>query len=654
MLRGPAAGQPLPRGRGRAGGRAPARRCCEAVVGRPAPGRGGRRSEPDPQGGAGPRGAGQRAGRAGGGEAGRRRHRGRRGAGGHRRVRHPHPPPRRRRAHRRRPRGRPPGPGRHPPAALRPADVRVAPRPGVAGRAGRRAEVAGRRPWARSATPTSSSSASGARPRPCPRPTPPGAASLVRRLVQQREVARAELLEAMAGPRYVELLDRLVAAAQNPVLLPEADGKATEVLPALVLRPWKKLAKAVKELDDPPPDEQLHAVRIRAKRVPLRGGGGGAGGRQAGQGAWPRRWPGCRACSATTRTRWWPRRGCGRRPRGAGVSQAGGGRADRPPAGRGRGAPPGVVGGVARGEGSEAAEVAPLSLGRLGLGRGRPGPVRAGGRGGVAAAADDGRPRCILVHRPKYDDWSLPKGKLDAGEDEADAALREVEEETGLRCALGPELPGSRYHDRFGRDKTVRYWAMTPESRTGRRFVPNDEVDEVRWLHARRGRRPPHLRPRPRDPALVAVPTADPVTVAALLVVRHAHAGDREKWEGPDERRPLTKKGRRQAAGLVDLLAGFDVEPHPVQPLRPLPGDGRAPRLRPPPVDRGPPRPGRGHVGGRRQRPGGRAGGHHRRPLHPRRRDLEPARRPRPPPRRTTTSRWPRARRGWWRRRTGG
>jgi CHAD domain-containing protein len=70
----------------------------------------------------------------------------------------------------------------------------------------------------------------------------------------------------MAGPRYVAVLDRLVTAAQSPELLPEADGKAAEVLPALVLRPWKKLAKAVKELDDPPPDEQLHAVRIRAKR----------------------------------------------------------------------------------------------------------------------------------------------------------------------------------------------------------------------------------------------------------------------------------------------------------------------------------------------------------------------------------------------------
>jgi 8-oxo-dGTP pyrophosphatase MutT (NUDIX family) len=94
----------------------------------------------------------------------------------------------------------------------------------------------------------------------------------------------------------------------------------------------------------------------------------------------------------------------------------------------------------------------------------------------------DGRPEVILVHRPKYDDWSLPKGKLHAGEDDAAAALREVEEETGLRCVLGQELPASRYHDRFGRPKTVRYWAMTPEPGSSAPFVPNDEVDEVRWL----------------------------------------------------------------------------------------------------------------------------------------------------------------------------
>ena len=85
----------------------------------------------------------------------------------------------------------------------------------------------------------------------------------------------------------------------------------------------------------------------------------------------------------------------------------------------------------------------------------------------------------LLVHRPRYDDWTVPKGKLDAGEDHARAALREVEEETGLRCKLGGELPSTSYVDRKGRPKRVRYWAMTP---AGGEFTPSDEVDEVRWL----------------------------------------------------------------------------------------------------------------------------------------------------------------------------
>jgi 8-oxo-dGTP diphosphatase len=85
----------------------------------------------------------------------------------------------------------------------------------------------------------------------------------------------------------------------------------------------------------------------------------------------------------------------------------------------------------------------------------------------------------LLVHRPRYDDWTVPKGKLDAGEDHAAAALREVEEETGLRCALGPELASTEYVDRKGRPKQVRYWAMTPAAGE---FTPTDEVDDVRWV----------------------------------------------------------------------------------------------------------------------------------------------------------------------------
>jgi 8-oxo-dGTP pyrophosphatase MutT (NUDIX family) len=97
--------------------------------------------------------------------------------------------------------------------------------------------------------------------------------------------------------------------------------------------------------------------------------------------------------------------------------------------------------------------------------------------GGVVV---DGDGWVVLVHRPKYDDWSLPKGKLAAGESFEEAAVREVEEETGLRCRLVRELPSVEYSDAKGRPKTVRYWLMEVEADTG--FVPGHEVDEVRRL----------------------------------------------------------------------------------------------------------------------------------------------------------------------------
>jgi 8-oxo-dGTP pyrophosphatase MutT (NUDIX family) len=100
-------------------------------------------------------------------------------------------------------------------------------------------------------------------------------------------------------------------------------------------------------------------------------------------------------------------------------------------------------------------------------------PVRAAG--GVVVR--DGE--VLLVHRPRYDDWSLPKGKLLAGESSEAAALREVEEETGLACRVVREIGSSSYVDGRGRPKAVRYWLMEP---VGGAFVPHAEVDEVRWL----------------------------------------------------------------------------------------------------------------------------------------------------------------------------
>jgi 8-oxo-dGTP pyrophosphatase MutT (NUDIX family) len=109
--------------------------------------------------------------------------------------------------------------------------------------------------------------------------------------------------------------------------------------------------------------------------------------------------------------------------------------------------------------------------------------VKAAG-GVLRRPAAGGGVELAVVHRPRYDDWSFPKGKLDAGEGWEAAALREVQEETGLRCRLLRELPPVGYSDNKGRPKVVRYWLMEPGdggSAAGG-FVPNDEVDELRWL----------------------------------------------------------------------------------------------------------------------------------------------------------------------------
>jgi 8-oxo-dGTP pyrophosphatase MutT (NUDIX family) len=105
--------------------------------------------------------------------------------------------------------------------------------------------------------------------------------------------------------------------------------------------------------------------------------------------------------------------------------------------------------------------------------------VRAAG-GLVWRMDGGGKVEVLLVHRPGYDDWTFPKGKVDPDDvDDEHTALREVAEECGLRCTLGRELPGTDYTDRRGRTKHVRYWEMRPLAGS---FAPNDEVDEVRWL----------------------------------------------------------------------------------------------------------------------------------------------------------------------------
>ncbi|MBA3739213.1 MAG: NUDIX hydrolase, partial [Actinobacteria bacterium] len=158
----------------------------------------------------------------------------------------------------------------------------------------------------------------------------------------------------------------------------------------------------------------------------------------------------------------------------------------------------------------------------------------------------------VLVHRPRYDDWSLPKGKLLDGESFEEAAAREVREETGLECRIDGELPPSRYTDQHGMPKVVRYWSM--EAFDGRDLHPTDEVDEARWFTIAEAR---DVLTYDRDRAVLdAATTAD----APVYLVRHAKAGDRRAWSGDDLSRPLSKTGRRQAKALVHVLSERSIE----------------------------------------------------------------------------------------------
>jgi phosphohistidine phosphatase SixA/8-oxo-dGTP pyrophosphatase MutT (NUDIX family) len=172
--------------------------------------------------------------------------------------------------------------------------------------------------------------------------------------------------------------------------------------------------------------------------------------------------------------------------------------------------------------------------------------------GGIVRRRVDGRVETVLVHRPRYDDWSFPKGKLLDGESFEEAALREVEEETGLRCRIGDELPSARYRDASGSPKVVRYWSMDVED--GWDLRPTMEVDEARWLGLREARAALTIE-RDRE-VLDALLAWD----APAHLVRHAKAGDRSAWQGDHDGRPLSKAGRRQARALVEAFAGQRVD----------------------------------------------------------------------------------------------
>lgn len=171
--------------------------------------------------------------------------------------------------------------------------------------------------------------------------------------------------------------------------------------------------------------------------------------------------------------------------------------------------------------------------------------------GGVLWRQDGERVLVAVVHRPRYEDWTLPKGKLHAGEHPLVAAVREVREETGAEVAAGRRLPSVEY--RFDADsiKQVSFWVM--RYRDGE-HTAGDEVDRVRWATVAEATQQLSY---PVDRTVLADFARLPSDTHTLLLMRHAKAGKRSAYSGDDRLRPLDKAGRRQAREAAPVLAAF-------------------------------------------------------------------------------------------------
>ncbi len=183
-------------------------------------------------------------------------------------------------------------------------------------------------------------------------------------------------------------------------------------------------------------------------------------------------------------------------------------------------------------------------------------PVRAAGC--VVWRKGHKEPEILLVHRPRWEDWSFPKGKLDQGEAWYAAAVREVHEETGLAVRLGPRLPDVHYTvSGASSHKTVQYWcAKVPKSALIDDFQPNNEIDDLRWLPVSKALRTLSYS---YDSDLLEAFLETVYDTSPMLLIRHANACSRKAWRHDDAERPLRAEGKEQAHRLVPLLAAYDV-----------------------------------------------------------------------------------------------
>jgi 8-oxo-dGTP diphosphatase len=181
--------------------------------------------------------------------------------------------------------------------------------------------------------------------------------------------------------------------------------------------------------------------------------------------------------------------------------------------------------------------------------------VRAAG-GVVFRKTPKGKLRILVAHRPRYDDWTLPKGKADSKEKPEQTAVREVLEETGQHCRIVASLGTTRYRVQGG-VKEVGWFAMRPLP-DSRRFKKNEEVDAIAWLS--RSKAMARLS-YDQDRELIAEADLKRLSqTGTLYLLRHATAGNRAKWEGHDENRSLTKKGWREAEAIAGSLADAGIE----------------------------------------------------------------------------------------------
>lgn len=170
--------------------------------------------------------------------------------------------------------------------------------------------------------------------------------------------------------------------------------------------------------------------------------------------------------------------------------------------------------------------------------------------GAVIYRMREAKPEFLLVHRPRYNDWSLPKGKLDRGESFKRCAEREVLEETGVSGVVEQSMGTVGYVTSAGNNKAVRYWLLRAKSES---FVPNAEVDRVRWFGPKKAMAKATYG---RDAALLAsgALTAREREPGKVYLVRHADAGNKRKWKKADSVRPISKRGHEQVEALVTRL----------------------------------------------------------------------------------------------------